>query len=158
MVVSFFSSEFNSSLAYPHFTSLVKPTELHSCELFHTFLEAGRFLRHLLYFALHARFHWYLSISDNTYQIKYNQQFLLSVTLALSNPYCLVYCHHPNLLPVFLLFYSHSLIHAPCPLSDIFFCKIYPCFSFDLSKNITFNPMRVKCSTYSQHLEIPHPS
>lgn len=99
--VSFFSSEFNSSLSYPHFTSLAKLTEVHSCELYHTFLQAGHFLRPLLHFTLHTRFHWYLSISDISYQIKYNQAFLPSVTLALSNLYCFVHCHHHNLLPVF---------------------------------------------------------
>lgn len=71
--VSFFSSQFASFSASP----LLKPTEVHSHEVYHTFLVAGHFLSPLFHSALHKRFHWLLSRSDIAYQIKYNHQFFL---------------------------------------------------------------------------------
>lgn len=107
-------------------TSLLKPAEVHSYEVYPTFLVAGHFFSPLFHFALHTRFHWLLSRSDIAYQIKHNQQFLSSGTLTLSNPYYFIYDQHPHLFPVCLLSYSHSLLHTPSPLRGCILLKYEP--------------------------------
>lgn len=107
-------------------TSLLKPAEVHSYEVYQTFLVAGHFFIPLFHFALHTRFHWLLSRSDIAYQIKHNQQFLSSGTLTLSNPYYFIYDQHPHLFPVCLLSYSHSLLHTPSPLRGCILLKYEP--------------------------------
>lgn len=59
-----FCSGFNSSLTYPHFTSLVKLIEIHSCESYYTFLETGHFVCPDVHFAQN------FTDSDITHQIK----------------------------------------------------------------------------------------